>query len=168
MARINKIDFFSGAFLSYLISNGVKEPTLFEATEKSKVIKFSLRDKDYNAYIKYVGKSKASKQNGKLYTKWDVIFTEKERDYLLTQFVESDKCNLVVLVCANENLKDTYFAILDYKEALKCIGNDDVNTQYRITVKHQKGSNYVDCYGTAVSAEKSIQLKYNFDEFFEF
>lgn len=35
MARINKIDFFSGAFLSYLISNGVKEPTLFEASEKS-------------------------------------------------------------------------------------------------------------------------------------
>ena len=67
MSRINKIDFFSGAFLSYLISNGVKEPTLFEATEKSKIIKFSLRNKDYNVYLKYVSTSKQSIQKGKNY-----------------------------------------------------------------------------------------------------
>ena len=35
MREINKVDYFCGAFLSYLISNGV-EPTLFEAGEKNK------------------------------------------------------------------------------------------------------------------------------------
>lgn len=35
MREINKVDYFCGAFLSYLISNGV-EPTLFEAGEKAK------------------------------------------------------------------------------------------------------------------------------------
>ena len=168
MARINKIDFFSGAFLSYLISNGVKEPTLFEASEKSKVIKFSLRDKDYNAYIKYVSTSSLTKINGKTYTKWNITFTQKDRDTLFNQLVEPDKCNVVVLVCANENFRDTYFAIIDYNDAVKCIGSDEVNKQHRITIKRQKGSKYVDCYGTAVSADNAIQLKYNFDEFFGF
>ncbi len=41
MNRVNKIDYFSGAFQAYLTSNGV-EPTLFDATDKSKVVKFSL------------------------------------------------------------------------------------------------------------------------------
>lgn len=127
-----------------------------------------MRDKDYNAYIKYVSKSKLSTLNGRIYTKWDITFTERERDYLINHYFEDDKCNIVVLVCANENFKDTYFAILDYKDALRCIGNDEVNKQYRITVKRQKGSKYVDCYGTAISSEKAFQIKYNFDEFFEF
>lgn len=168
MARINKIDFFTGVFLSYLVSNKVKEPTLFDAVDKSKVIKFSLRDNDYNAYIKYVSKSKKSTQGGKTYTKWDVIFTEKEKDFLTDSFIETDKNNVVVLVCANENFKDTYFAVLDVAEAFRCLGNDEINKQYRISVKRQKGSKYVDCYGTALSDEKAIQIKYNFDEIFGF
>lgn len=168
MARINKIDFFTGVFLSYLVSNKVKEPTLFDAVDKSKVIKFSLRDKDYNSYIKYVSKSKTSTQGGKMYSKWDVIFTEKEKDFLTYNFIEQDKNNVVILVCANENFKDTYFAVLDVEDAFKCLGNDEVNKQYRITVKRQKGSKYVDCYGTALSDKSAIQIKYNFDEVFGF
>ena len=39
MSRVNRIAFFCGAFLSYLITNKV-EPTLFEATEKSKIVQF--------------------------------------------------------------------------------------------------------------------------------
>ena len=40
MSRINKIDYFCGAFLSYLISNNV-EPTLFDAVDKSKIVNFT-------------------------------------------------------------------------------------------------------------------------------
>lgn len=49
MAKINKVDFFCGAFLSYLVSNGV-EPTLFEVTEKSKKIQFTAKSSDYNIF----------------------------------------------------------------------------------------------------------------------
>lgn len=167
MSRVNRIDFFCGAFLSYLITNKV-EPTLFEATEKSKIVQFSLRDKDYNVYLKYVSTSKQSTRAGKEYTKWDILFTELEKSILENSFKEQDKENLVVLVCANENLKDTYFAIIPFENAMKCLGSDNVNKQTRISIKRQKGSKYVTCYGTAVSDRKAFKLKYNFDEYFSF
>ena len=165
MAKINKIDFYAGAFLSYIVSNNAKEPTLFEETERSsKRIKFALRDKDYNAYLKYVSTSKVSTIRGKTYTKWDIYFTESERDYLKTSFIEPDKENIVVLVCTNPDFKDTYFGILNISDALKCMRNE----KPRITIKRQKGSKYVSCYGSGLSDEKSIQLLNNFDEYFEF
>lgn len=167
MARVNKIDFFCGAFLTYLITNGV-EPTLFEATEKSKIVKFSLRDKDYNIYLKYVSTSKQSTKGGKEYTRWNIVFTKAEKNILDSSFVEQNKENIVVLVCTNENLKDTYFAIIPYENAVKCLGSDDINNQPRISIKRQKGSKYVTCYGTAVSDKNAFQMKYNFDEYFDF
>lgn len=168
MARINKIDFFSGAFLSYLVSNKVKEPTLFDASEKHKRLKFTLRDKEYNAYLKYAGNSKTITKSGKAFRSWSVTFTESEKILLNTSFAEENKENIIVLVCANEDFKDTYFALISLKDALRCLGNDNVNKQTNIVVKRQKGSKYVFCHGTALSEEKAIQLKYNFDEFFEF
>lgn len=165
MTKINKIDFYCGAFLSYIVSNNAKEPTLFEETEKSsKRIKFSLRNKDYNAYLKYVSTSKISKVKGKLYTTWNIYFTESEREYLKTEFSEQDKENIVILVCANKDFKDTYFGILDIQNALKCMQNE----QPRISIKRQKGSKYVYCYGSGIADENAIQLKYDFDEFFDF
>ena len=37
MAKVNKVDYYCGSFLSYLIMNKV-ETTLFSVTEKSKVV----------------------------------------------------------------------------------------------------------------------------------
>lgn len=154
--------------MSYLISNGINEPTLFDASEKSKIVKFSLKDKDYNAYLKYISAPRVSIRAEKTYFQWDIVFTNSEKNYLTTSFVEEGKENIVVLVCSNENFKDTYFAIIGIKNALKCLGNDSVNEQTRITIKRQKGSKYVYCYGTALSDKNAIELKYNFDEYFGF
>ena len=76
--------------------------------------------------------------------------------------------NIVVLVCANDNFKDTYFAIISLEDALKCLGDDNVNNQWRISIKRLKGSKYVDCYGTAISDTNAIRLKYDFDTYFDF
>ena len=168
MAKVNKMDFQCGAFLSYLISNGVKEPTLFEASEQSKIVKFTLRDKDYCAYLKYVSRSTKSVVAEKSYTRWDIPFTDKEKQFLRNSFEEMGKENIVVLVCTNESFKDTYFAIINLESALMCIGEDCINAQSRISIKRMKGSKYVSCYGTALSDENAIQLKYDFDEVFGF
>lgn len=167
MARVNKVDFYCGAFLSYLITNGV-EPTLFDASDKSKIIKFSQKSVDYNVYLKYVSTSKSSTQGGKEYTRWDVMFTKNEMAILNNSFKEDNKTNLVVLVCANENFKDTYFAIIELKDALKCLGQDTINEQHRISVKRLKGSKYVNCYGTALADDKAIRIKNNYDSYFGF
>ena len=47
MKKINKIDFYCGAFLSFLVSNGV-EPTLFEAGDKSRILEFLLKQTKYS------------------------------------------------------------------------------------------------------------------------
>lgn len=169
MARINKIDFFCGAFLSYIISNGVKEPTLFEASENSKRIEFSVKSKNYNIYIKYAGKSRKSKVAGKISTNWNVVFTPKENEFLKENFKKQNGYeNLVVLVCANDDFKGSCFAVLKLAEVLNCIGTDKKNEERRISVKHIKGSPYLNCYGTGITDIDAIKVKYNCDEIFEF
>ena len=167
MARVNKVDFYCGAFLAYLITNGV-EPTLFDAAENSKIIGFSQGTTDFNAYLKYVTTSKTSILRGKQYTRWDVVFSEAEKNYLYEAFAEEGKENIVVLVCANEDFKDTYFAVLSLEQAKECIGFDDVNKQVRISLRHLKGSKYVECYGTALVDTDAFKIKYNFDDYFGF
>ena len=49
---VRKVDFYCGAFLSYLITNKV-EPTLFEAGDKSKNLHFTIGQYDYNSILKY-------------------------------------------------------------------------------------------------------------------
>jgi len=167
MNKVNKVDFYCGAFLSYLITNKV-EPTLFDATDKSKVVRFSLKTTDYNIYVKYNSSPKKSIINDKEYTKWDFIFTEKEKDFLLDNFAVDNRENLVVLVCTNEKLKDTCFAVLTFEQALSCLGDDKVNKQWRITVKHKKKSEHLYCHGTALSDNNAIQVYNDSDYYFGF
>lgn len=190
MATINKVDFFCGAFLSYIICNGVKEPTLFEAQETSKIVKFALKDKDYKIYIKYTtsGKDTVKKEtqtkvlkNGNRkrsqkevvdirYTSWSVPFSNKERDFLTDSFSEAGKENIVVLVCTNSEMNDSYFAVLKPEEALKCLGNDTVNPNRYIKLKKKRtrGSSYVSCHGTALDESNAILIEYNIDNVFGF
>lgn len=164
MAKVNKVDFYCGAFLSYLISNKV-EPTLFSATEKSKVVQFLLKKTDYNVYVKYVSTSKTLAIKGKQHTRWEVIFQKSERDYLVNEFCKPNHENIIVLVCANKDFKDTFFAVLTYEQAIQCLGNDAINNQFRITVKHLKKSPNAFCYGTALSDNNAIVIQYNVDSF---
>jgi hypothetical protein len=164
--KINKVDFYCGAFLSYLITNKV-EPTLFEAGEKSKILRFSIKETDYKAFLKYSTVPKTSTTGKKASTKWDANFTEKEIE-LLSVFPERGRENVVVLVCTDADMKDTFFTILTYEEAKICLGTDDVNKQKRISVSHLKSSPYITCYGTALSDIKALQKRYNADMFFEF
>jgi len=167
MSRINKIDYFCGAFLSYLISNNV-EPTLFDAVDKSKIVNFTQKNTDYNAYLKYVSTCAERKVAGKEHTLWSVHFSEAENDYIRSKFKKDDRENIVVLVCAKPNLKETCVAVLSLDDALECLGSDTKNNQRRISVKFKKGSWYLECYGTAIPDTRAKKVKHNFDEYFGF
>jgi hypothetical protein len=120
---VKKIDYFCGAFLSYLISNGIS-PALFEAGEKSKIVKFSTNLGDYKVYIKYSTICKFSDR--KSTRKWDVLFTKKEMD-ILKDFLEQNRKHYFVLVCTDTNMKENEVAVLDYDGGLMCLGNDSVH-----------------------------------------
>lgn len=137
MSKVNKIDFYCGAFLSYLITNGV-EPTLFDASDKSKIVTYTLRNNEYNTYLKYSSQNEQTIIADKTYLKWNFVFTNTEKDIVFHSFKKYGKENIMVLVCTTKDLKETFFGVLSYDEAVKCLGNDSVNKQCRITVKRQK------------------------------
>ena len=108
MRKINKVDYFCGAFLSYLIANGV-EPTLFEAGEKSKVVEFTIRDVVYKVFFKYSTKKRVIVKQAKSYDTWNVVFAEKELS-LLETFGDNCKKVAVICICTDEKLKDADIA----------------------------------------------------------
>jgi hypothetical protein len=159
---VKKIDYFCGAFLSYLISNGIAS-ALFEAGEKSKIVKFSTNLGDYKVYFKY---STICKSSGRKNTrKWDVLFTKKEMD-ILKDFPEQNRKHYFVLVCTDINMRENEVAVLDYDSGLMCLGRDSVNKERRISVVHKKGSPYMNCYGTARSKNQGIQIYKDFNKYF--
>lgn len=166
MREINKVDYFCGAFLSYLISNGV-EPTLFEAGEKSKVVEFTIRDSIYKIFFKYSTKKKAVTKHGKAYDTWNVVFAAKELT-LLEKFGDGSKKVAVVCICTDEKLKDTDVAVISYEDACKCLGlmQDEINKQRVIAIRHLKGSSKLLCHGTGLSQDNAVEILHNFEKFF--
>ncbi len=167
MTRIGKVDFYCGAFLSYLVTNRV-EPILLDATDKSKRIQFALRDQDYSVYLKYVGTGKSSEKQGKTFYKWDAVFTAAEKGVLMTEYQDKKQNNLLVIVCTTEDFKDTFFAVIPIEDALDCLGKDSINNHPRISIRRQKGSSNVSIYGTALSDKNAKIIKYDCDTYFGF
>ena len=167
MRKINKVDYFCGAFLSYLISNKV-EPTLFEAGEKSKIVEFTIRNHTYKVFLKYSTKKSEVTKQKKVFERWNITFvpTELER---LKQFNEESKVVYIVCICTDDKLRDPDIAVLSYEDAIKCLGlfQDEKNKQRRITVLHQKSSSKLLCYGTAVSDENAIPVPHDFEQRFD-
>jgi hypothetical protein len=162
VCMINKIDYFCGAFLSFLITNGIT-PALIETGEKSKIVKFGTDLDDYKVYIKY---STTCKTNDKKnIRKWDITFTNKEMD-ILQEFLEQKRKHFFVLVCADSRMRETEIAVLDLHDGLKCLGNDPVNKKRRISVIHKKGSPYIKCYGTARDEEEGVRIYKDYQRYF--
>lgn len=166
MRKINKVDYFCGAFLSYLISNKV-EPTLFEAGDKSKIVEFTIRATTYKVFLKYSTKKKTVKKQGKIFDRWEIIFAPNEI-LQIENFAEPFKKVAVICICTDEKLHDADIAVLDHEDACKCMGinQDDKNEQRRITVQHMKGSSKILCHGTALSDLKAIEISHNFEKYF--
>lgn len=166
MRKINRIDYFCGAFLAYLISNKV-EPMLFEAGENSKIAEFTIKDTTYKTFIKYSTKKREINKQGKHFEVWDIIFSANEIQQL-EAFADEEKRGTVVCICTDEKLRDTKVAVIDSDKAIQClgIGKDDKNAQRRISIKHQKSSSKFLCHGTAVSDLNAIEVPYNFEKYF--
>ena len=157
MNKVNKIDYYSGAFLSYLNANGT-EPTVLGGTEKCKVIRLSVHGKDYKVYLKYVGKPRMSTIKKKTFFNWETSFTTAERDYLKSDFSEYRSENIVVIVCTTETFDYTCFAVVPVEDALKCLGNDCINQWPRITIRRQKNGRHIKYHGTTIADRDAKKL----------
>ena len=166
MRKINKADYFYGAFLSYLISNGI-EPTLFETGDKIRILEFLIRNTTYKAYLKYSTTKRTTIEQEKETQRWDIVFSSNELK-IMQNFGEDNKKAVIIFICTDEELSNTDIAILPYPEACKCmgLGVDRKNNQRRISIQHSKHSRWFQCYGTGLADTSAIEVPYNFQKSF--
>lgn len=163
VSDIKKVDFYCGAFLSYLITNKIA-PTLFEAGENYKTVKFETNCGNYKVYIKYSRSCKGFKNGTR---KWDIYFTDNEMSYIEKfEEMENNKKLLFALVCTDPKMRENEIAVVDYKDGLRCLGNDPINETRRITIIHKKSSPYMTCYGTAIDEVDGLQIYRDCDKYF--
>lgn len=162
MGLIKKVDYYCGAFVSYLVSKG-NNLTLFEATDNSKIAQFAVASSDFKVYIKYSATCKVT--NKRTCRKWDINFTDKEVDILYDFNKENCKMYFVI-VCTDKKMKNTEVAVLDFKKAMRCLGKDKINNTRRITIIHEKGSKYLHYYGVAVDKTNAYSTLKDFEGYF--
>lgn len=162
MINTGKKDHLRGAFLEYLISNRV-EPTLFEAGVNRKITQFTIKDKDYKAFVKYCASPRKSQKG----VTWDTTFTKKEVE-LLKQVSENGHKNIIVIVCTDHKLKNTQFAVLPETVVNQCLGKDQMNQSRKVSIYHKANSPYFNVYGTAVDKTNSYRVRRNCDKYFGF
>lgn len=161
MSDIRKIDFYCGAFLSYLVKNDIP-PTLFEAGDNGKIVKFQTNYDYYKIYIKYSTCRRNKRTGDRL---WKVIFTDNEME-LVNGFSEKNRKLLFIIVCTDPGMTESEFAVIDFEYGLKCLGNDPVNEKRRISVFHKKYSPYMIVYGTAIDKEDGKLIFRDYDKYF--
>jgi uncharacterized protein YxeA len=161
MYKINKIDYFVGVFLTTILNSSKGVPALFDETESSKRVEFSTDSGDFNVYVKYTTKVRKAKTNinGKRKTKmsWDIQFSDNDYEILRDSFKKEGKENLICLVCTNDDLNQTYMAVLSHEDALKCLEKSTPSGSRRITVMRIGREHDFYCYGVGFKDEDYIK-----------
>src|SRR5690606_29806573 len=92
-------------------------------------------------------------------------FSKGEYDTLKNCFEKKDKINLVCMVCTNEKLNETYMAILDYADAMKCVEQKTNSGSRRITVTRIGAEHDFYCYGVGFKEEDYIKFPIDYTHF---
>lgn len=162
---IKKLDYYVGAFVSFLLTHNIT-PALFEGSNDSKVVTFDTDNGAYNLYVKYCGKPKELKQKNKQYRKWSILFAEKELNSFLA-YPQSEKKNLLVVICTDAEFKSTKVVVLTFEQALQCLGEDAINKTRNIHIKLAENAHKFECHGTGLNDKTPILVTTKYTSFFE-
>ena len=148
---LRKVDFYYGAFLSALLNNAKKKPSLFddEPTDNRRIYRLTTErsNVDYVIYTKY------AVENGNHEDKhrWTFNFSDDEIERI-TSLSNGKECLKLALICvSNESLQKSEIALIDCPIAMKCLGIGLNIKPYRITVKTQSGKHGIRVYGSGHS-----------------
>lgn len=148
---LRKVDFYYGAFLSALLNNAKKKPSLFDEapTDNRRIYRLTTENSptDYIIYTKYAVESGTSE--GK--HRWSFIFSEDEVKKIIDLNKEKESLRLALICVSNENFQKSEIALIDYPTAAKCLGIDFNIKTFRITVKTQSGRHGLRVYGSGHS-----------------
>ena len=149
---LTREDFFCGAFLSYLLNNGIV-PALFEERIdlNRKIYDFTTDKGDFRVYVKF-SENPASKSDQKNSSIWNFPFTENQIDEL-----KNVKCDgrqmYFAFVCGKTALNKSEIAIIPDYTIFQCIdiGRNNKYKAQSIKIRYVKGHWDFDVYGTAKS-----------------
>lgn len=148
--KIAKEDFYCGAFLSFLLNNGIK-PALFEEgiVDNRKIYDFTTDKDDFRVYVKFTEKP-SSKSDSKGTNIWNFPFTDKQVEEIKNLPCDNRQVYFV-FICGNLILNETKIAVVSYADVLQCIDINRID-KYKsqsIKVKLGKGGHNFQVYGTA-------------------
>lgn len=148
---LRKVDFYYGAFLSALLNNAKKKPSLFDdaPTDNRRIYRLTTEKSpaDYIIYTKYTVESGKSEDKHR----WSFVFSEDEVKRIIDLSKEKEDLKLALICVSSENLQKSEIALIDYPMAAKCLGVSLNIKTFRITVKTQNGKHGLKVYGSGHS-----------------
>ncbi|MFD2369046.1 hypothetical protein ACFSO0_03490 [Brevibacillus sp. GCM10020057] len=148
--KLTREDFYCGAFLSYLLNNGIV-PALFEDRKdlNRKVYDFTTDKGDFRVYVK-CSENPSSESDTHNSAIWNFPFTESQIDEIKSLIYER-KQFYFAFVCGRSELNKSRIAVVPDSIVLQCI---DINrtSKYKsqsVKVKLAKGEWNFSIYGTA-------------------
>lgn len=148
MCKLKVHDFYYGAFLSALLNTSKSRPVLFDETGSRRI--YSLETDAHGecyVYAKYVTQKKADVQNR---WRWTFNFSSSEVKKIQELFQHNNNVKLA-LICAKEGFADSELAVVDYYDAMDCLGVDKGVINYRISIKAIENQHGLRMYGSGRS-----------------
>lgn len=139
MCKLRALDFYYGAFLSALLNTSGNRPVLFEETGSRRIYRMETNNmSECYIFSKFVTKKEA---DAKGRWNWTFNFTDAEIVKIQSLYQKSGNVKLA-LICVKEGLVDSELAVIDYNEAMDCLGVNIGVKRCRINIKTPEGKDY--------------------------
>jgi hypothetical protein len=130
MSKIKVSDFYYGAVLSMLLSNGVK-PVLLESDENRQVYDLATDNGECRLFMKYRRDRQDTKTQD--YSSWTFVLTDSDKEEI-TGYIQEGFNLIVALVCGVADLAESEVAALDRDQIQELIMLD----KNSITISRKK------------------------------
>ncbi len=117
MSKLKEADFYYGAVLSTLFNNGIS-PMLIEGGNDRQVYDFTTDCKNFRLFVKYRSSGREGAKNG--YMSWQFTFSDQDIKEL-KQYIVDDRHLSLGLVCGDETLNKSQYAVLHKEEIIKVL-----------------------------------------------
>ena len=136
MGNLKKTDFYYGSFLSALLNSAGKTPSLFDETDSRRIYKVTTENSptEHTVIVKYRNHEDSQHKNTRC---WTFQFQDSEIEKLIELHEQGAKLK-IALLCLTNNLTNCELVLIDYQDAITCLGIDKGMRSPYITVKCKK------------------------------
>lgn len=149
--RVNKSDYYYGAFLSKVLDSGSTTALVTKDGNRG-VYRISTDNGEYIIYMKYL----TNQQDDLL---WNFSFTKDNFDEI-KEYMKADEKLMFGFICSYESLLFTELGLCDLEEFEACVDFECRAEDYqRMSVLKVPYSPYLRLYGTKLDREDSIEIE---------